>query len=364
MALENGRITGTQLIFLLIGFIIGSSVILHPGRSAGPDAWAAVLIGLGEGLLFVLVYAVLAARFPHLTLVQIANVVYGPFLGRLVAAAYLWYLFHLGSLVLGSLGDFFTAAIMPETPRVVFQLLIVLVCAWAAREGVEVIARCSQVVVIVTTLLFITTMTLSLPRADLRNLQPILQTPVKKLLWAAHGAAAFPFAETVAFLMIIPFLTNVKDAPRPMLAGVLFVGSFFITVGAIWYISILGIAADIYTYPTFQAMRLLEIAHTQARLEIFVAVSFMATVFLKAGILLYGTALGSAQLLRLRTYQPLVVPIGILMVVLSLTNFASVTENMEFAEKGYPIYAMLFQLVIPFLTLALAAMRRLPRGEP
>lgn len=362
MPLENGKIASSEFVHLLIGFTIGSSALLPPGGLAKHDNWIAILIGLGEGLLFALVYSTLAARFRNKTLVEISDMVYGPWLSKLVSVAFLWFLFHLGSLVLGNFSNFFAMAVMPETPGVVFALLTALICASAARNGVEVIARCSQVLVFPVILIFLVDVLLLLREFDARNLQPVLEAPLGKLLWAAHGAATFPFAETVAFLMVIPFMNDSREAPRSAAKGLVIAGLTLAMI-ALRNSGVLGITADKAVYPSFTATRLINIAHFLTRVEIIVSIVLMSMGFLKISVLFYGVVLGAAQVLNLRSYRPLVWPVCILMTILSLINFRNVTENIEFVEISWPLYALPFEFGIPLLTLLVACIRKLPREE-
>ena len=359
MALENGRIGSLQFILLMIGFILGSSVVLMPGQAAGHDAWIAILIGMAEGILFALVYSILGSRFKNKTLIEINEAVYGPILGKLISLAFLGYIFHLGSLVIGNFKDFLSATILPQTPYAVLVILITLVCANAVKNGVEVMARCGQVLVPIITGFFIITVIFLMKDINLKNLQPILEVPLKDLLMAAHGAASFPFAETVVFIMLIPYLKKNQGALLIVVKGLLLGGTLLVLV-AIRNSSVLGTLAGIYNYQNFQTDRLINVGHLLTRLEILTVIAMVTMGFIKIAVLLFGTVLGSAQLLGLRSYRPLVVPIAILMMILSLINFKSVTENIAFAQQLYPIFAMPFEIGIPLLTLLVAVIRKLP----
>ena len=100
MELERGKINNLHLTFLIIGFTFGSSVIISPGKGAGQDTWLAILAGLAEGLIFAWIFFTLAVKFPGKNIIQINEVVFGVFTGKVISLLYLWYFFHLGSLVL------------------------------------------------------------------------------------------------------------------------------------------------------------------------------------------------------------------------------------------------------------------------
>lgn len=360
MKLEGGKISSSHLTFLMIGFMIGSSLIFIPGQTAGHDAWLAILAGLAEGLVFAVIYTTLAMRFAGKTLVQFNDIVYGPYLGKAISIAYLWYFFHLASLVLRSFGDFFTAIIFPETPMIVFIVLTALICATAVRNGLEVITRCGLILVVTMSLAVLTTTILLFKDMKLTNFLPVFDIPLKDFIKASHSAATFPFGETVAFLMVICFLENVKFAKSSAIKALIITG-LLLVMASVRSIGVLGVTAPIHTYPSFQAVRLINIGNILTRLEIIVVGNLLAMGFLKISVLYYGTVLGTAQLLKPRSYLPLVLPIGAMLVSFSILQFDSVIENIFFTFEIYPYYVIPFQIGLPLLSLIIAIVRGLPK---
>jgi spore germination protein KB len=360
--LEGGKISSSHLTFLIVGFILGSSLILSPGMAAKHDAWLAVLVGLGEGLVFTLIYLTLAMRFPGKTLVQYNDIIFGPYLGKVISLGYLWFFFHLGSLVLRNFGDFLTSMIYPETPIAVFIILTTLVCASAVRNGIEVITRCSLILVVFTVFSVLGTIILLAQDMKFTNLLPVLDLPLKEFIKASHSAATFPFGETVVFLMVIAFLDNVKQAKISTLTA-LIVAGLLLVLSLLRNTAVLGVTEGIHVYPSYQVIRLIKIAKILTRLEIIVAVNLLTMGFLKISVCYYATVLGLAQLLNLRSYLPLVFPVGVLMVSLSILQFDSVIENIFFAFEIYPYYSLPFEVGFPLLSLIIAIIRGIPKQE-
>lgn len=358
--LERGRIDGSQMTLLVAGFVMGEALILSPGRFAEHDIWIAVLIGLAEGLILMLVYRTLVSRFPGKTLVEIVEAVYGPLVGKAVAMVYLVLFTQVGSGVIAAFSDFWASMIMVFTPPLLTAVVLSLVCAGAARHGIEVIARCSQVLVPMALVVVVLDTLLLLPKTDLRNLRPVLEASPGKLLWAGHSAGAYPFGEVLAFLMVVPYTSNVQEAPKKAAKGLLLAG-LVLSVAAARTVSVLGVTADIYVYPSYQGIRLIDVAMVFTRLEILAAVNLLNMGFLKISVLTYGVALGTAQVLRLRSYRPLVLPAALLMATMSRLAFGSVMERFEFDLIAYPVYSPIFYLGIPLLTLLVATLRRLPK---
>lgn len=363
MSLEQGKIGNLQFILLLMGFLLGTSIILVPGNQANHDAWLAIILGLVGGIFLALVFFSLSVRFKGESLIRINDIVYGPYLGKVVSLFFLWYLFHMGSLVTNAFKYFFSATILPQTPDVVIVALIIFTCAYAAQKGIEVIARCGFVIVAAAVLSFFGSSLFLIKNFQISNFFPIMETPANKLLVASYNAAIFPFAETSVFMMIIPCLNNLnskRSVIYPVFTGLL-LGGIFLTVMSIRNIGILGPLNGIYVYPTFQADRLINIGDLFTRLEIITVIGFLTLGFLKISIVLYSMALGSAQLLGLRIYQPLILPLGILVAIIVLFNFKNSTDDLVFAQQIYPIYSFPFVAGIPILTFIVALIRKLPR---
>lgn len=362
MSLEKGKISGLQLCVLVIGFVFGSTVLLLPGQGAGHDAWIAVLIGMAEGLVIAWIYTVLARRFKTRTIIEINEMVFGPIIGKFISLLFIWYILHLGALVLSNFAHFFHLEMYPATPVTITMLLMMLVCASAVSRGVEVIARCSLILVPITIIVLVFDSLLLIPHIDLHNLMPIMDVPIKQLLLASHGAASFPFAETVAFLMILAFLNHPEEGPDMIARGLVIPGLLIVFVVA-RNDAVLGPMADYFNYTSYHAIQMIEMADVLTRLEVLVAINLMTMGFIKICVLFYGTALGLGQVFNLNSYRPLVLPVGVLMVILAVTNVENVTEMFEFNRIYYSIYAVPFQVGIPLITLAVAKMRKLPGTE-
>lgn len=361
--LEGGRVSSRELWFLASVFLLGSSVLIPPGSPAGRDAWAAVIAGCLVGMVVILVYTQLGARFPGKTFVEISHCVFGRIIGKAASLLFIWYLVHLASLVLSNFGDFFTSTVYRLTPEPVIAGALILVAAYAVSHGVEVLARCSIPIFFIILVIIVLDTTLLLNRFNFYNLLPALEVKPVVFAWTSLGAAAFPFAETAAFMMIFPAVSDGNHIRRAMLRADAAMGLIFTTI-AIRNSAVLGPGTTLYTYPSIQVLRLVSIGGVITRAEVLVSTVLIATGFLKFAVLFYGAAIGLAQTLCLSDYRVVIRPLGAVLLVMSLFNFGSVAENIRFAALIYPIYGLFFQLALPACTLAFAALKaRLTRSD-
>lgn len=359
MSLEEGKISPLQLTFLVLSFCLGSTLIIFPGINVSQDAWIAVSAGFLEGLVLVFIIVGLSMRFPGRSSIQFNDEIFGQYLGKLISIIQIWFLLHLGSFALRTLSDFFLTAIFPQTPYFVIAGLLMIICASATRNGVEVIARLSPILAFLAIANILLTTVLLIPKMDLTNFLPVFNTPPAKLITTGHSVTALTFGETAAFFMIIPFLNKPQKARSSVLTGITLAFLAFLTT-LFRDIAVSGSLVMIATHPSFTTVRFIDVGDIFTRLEVLISVNLLALSFLKISILLYGTVLGTAQLCKMKSYLPLVLPAAIIMHVLSIIDFENELELLDFSITTWPLYSLPWQAGIPVLSLTIALLRRIP----
>lgn len=360
MKLDGGRISPGQLIFMVTSFTLGPALVKSLAVGAGKASWLVILLGLGQSLIIAFMFTSLSIKFPGKTLVEFNDIIYGPLLGKIISLGYLFYFFLLATLPLRQFGDFFAGLVFPQTPMVVFISLITLVSASAVRNGIEVIARLSQVLLPITILTIGLTLGLSIPNMDLNRLLPLFDLSLKDFLKSGYTLTVFPFGQAVAFLMIIAFVgpdqAKVKKARLALMLG-LIGGGLLLLVTDMRSLSVLGNTSAITQYDSYQAVSLIKVGDIFNRLEIVVFTNFIAMLFLVVTMLYYNAALGMAQILKLRTYLPLVLPIGILLICTSIIQFGNIPEYLRFSDDIGPYFAFPFQIGIPLISLIICEIK-------
>lgn len=363
MKLEKGEISSSQLMFLVAGFIQGSLVTLaYNDKITKQDTWLAVLAGLVLSVPFVLVYLALAQKFPGKNLIQIHDIIYGPYLGKLISALYLSFFLLIIAANLRIIGEFLITYIMPETPMLAIVIMFTFICAWAVRSGIEVIARTSFVFVVITIMSGLLTFVLLVKEMKLTNFLPVFETPLKDFIHGTHIMASIPFCEIFVFLMVIPYVNKIKQAKSSVLLGLIIAGATVLTI-SVRNTAVLGITSSIMVSPNIEAVRLIDIANIITRLEVLDLTVLLVTLFLKVSVFFYAMVLGLAQLFQLRSYAPLVLPFGIIAISLAVLRVDSAMEQGFFGANIWPIFAIPFYFLLPPFSLFLAKLRGLPKKQ-
>ncbi|HEX3046472.1 MAG TPA: endospore germination permease [Bacillota bacterium] len=363
MSIEKGRISGVQFMLLVTGFIQGSGLLLAFAVSiTKQDTWVSVLASAVLMIPMALVWAALAKRFPGKNLVEINRMIYGTFLGTFISGLYIYWILNVFSFNIRDLGDFYITFLMPETPLFFFLIGFTLVCAYTVGKGIEVMGRICPLLLFIIFLNIISTSLLLLRNMDPANFLPVFETPVKKLIQGTHIISTIPFGEMVIFLALTPVINNPKGIGKYMLVG-LILGASGLLLVQVRNTAVLGITESILTSPSFEVARLIDVGKIFSRMDVVVGIGQTLGMFLKCMILYYATVISLAQLFNLKSYLPLILPIGGLAVILAATSRESPADLFSAVSSFVPFFFSPFVFIIPPLSLLVARLRNLPKKE-
>lgn len=342
-------ISNKEGICILTLFIMGSTLVLGSGGKAKQDVWAAILIGIMLAVPIILIYARILYLYPGKSLFSIMNEVFGKIIGNILSLLFVWYAFHLGALVIRNFSEFIKIAALPETPVFVPSMLLVLLCIWSVKEGIEVLGRWSHFVLPILISIILVIVVLSMSMANLHHLLPVLYDNWKPVFEGAFSVFSFPFTEVVVFFLIGNVLNQEKKVAQVYLSGLL-IGGIFVLIIAVRNMLVMGESfVNRFHFPTYTAVSLINIGDFLQRIEILVSVVFLFAGFIKISICLLAVSKGIASILRISSYRDLVVPIGLLMMILSYIIYESITEMTDWAFNVYKFYAFPFQVILPLI---------------
>ena len=360
--LEKGKISPRQAAWLIIAFLMGSAILLIPSAvaaTARQDAWLSMILAVLAGLGIAAVYTSLSGRFPGQNFIQLSEIIMGRYVGKLAGLAMIWFALHLGSLVLRNFGDFLTITILQQTPMVIINAVIILLSVQAVKMGLEGLSRVNDLLIPPMIFLLLMITLLAIPETEFTRLLPVTENGLKPVVAGALTATGFPFAETVLFTMIIPYVSPARGAKRAVLLGIL-IGGLFLAIIILRTILVLGPAATArFWYSALEAVKMIDIFNIIQRIESMVIIVWIGFGFIKITVCLYAFVLGLAQWLNLKDYKPIAMPAGLLMLALSTYVYESYTEEAAFAAKIWFPYAILITFILPLAMLIVAWIRGL-----
>ncbi|MFB6800482.1 endospore germination permease [Peribacillus butanolivorans] len=356
---ENFKISARQFSILVILFSIGSAILVIPGimaQEVKQDAWIAAVIGTGIGLLLVALYIAVGRMFPTKTLVEINETLFGKWLGKAVSLMLVLFSLYSTAGLLFYVGSFLTTQIMPDTPIEAIHTLFACILIMGIRLGLEPLARSAELLFPFFVFLFIVLVaSIFLPPVQFKfeNIQPVFETGIKPMIHAVFLFTSIFSLPLIVLLMIFPVSVNQpKAAEKNFFFGILIGGICLIIIIAL---TILVLGADSsarQTYPSYLVARKLNIGDFFQRIEAIMALMWIITIYFKMAFFFYATVIGLAQTLNMKDYRPLTLPLGMILVSLTLLIFPNVVQKATFDKEIWPLYASTYGLVLPILLLA------------
>ncbi len=353
------RISGNQALMLILAGGIGNIfvVLAVPAiKDAGRDGWLAVLVAYVLATVVGLAVLDLGRRFPAQTFIQYLPAILGKIPGKLAGLIYILSWWLMTPLIIREIVELIRL-FLPFTPPIVIVLLMAMLAIYAMRKGFEVYARTAELFVLIMILLIILILGLNFSNFAWRELTPVLANgfgPVLKSLWIQ-----VPYAlETILFMALwLPCLNRRQEGRRAVLLGMPAAG-IFLAVFVAANIAFSGIAlTSRMIFPVFYMSRYIFIGNFLMGMEAVFMVLWLISSYLEILVFCYPAVVGLAQWLNLQDYRPLILPMMVITVTLTIVP-ANVIEVIRLDTLKNPLIILPLGLLV-LLTWLVAAIRRL-----
>jgi spore germination protein KB len=195
------------------------------------------------------------------------------------------------------------------------------------------------------------------------NFLPMFELPLAKYIQGTHIILTIPFGEIVIFMMVAPHTdTKNKSHLRYVLNGFL-LGGFMLLLVVVRDTAVLGNALHLFTLPAFETLRLATLVERLSRMEIMFAIVLIVLLFFKITVLHYVTTISAAQVFGMKSYRPLALTIGALMIAYTYTLYPSSIEHAYTSQETAPFGWTFFEALLPLVTLVVAKIRKLGPGK-
>ncbi|RAV03472.1 endospore germination permease [Paenibacillus sp. YN15] len=372
MRTAMGSISSKALMFAVFCFmqatVLRSGYIISVTRQ---DSWAMAATGFLFTIPIVAIYAALLREFPGKNLIEIDDMVFGPIVGKVVSALYLFFFLSLAALNVRDLGGFVVQYLMPETPIAAVILLSLLGCVYAIRQGMENLMHLSTFLGIIAVGAVVIHSILVLKDIQPGFLKPFFQLELMKYVQGTVSVSALPMGEILAFTMITPMLEKPKKTAKPLLLGLL-LSAISMAFAMVRDTVTLGPLVFIVTLPSFESLRYVSLGDTLTRMESIYAVVLVLLFLFKICILLYAFVLGLTHMLgrknrerplSQKSYPPLTLLSAALVFFYSLIVFESIMENRDWGATTAPFFSLTFELLLPAVSLLVAFLSKIGKVQ-
>lgn len=364
--LEKGKISVRQFRVLVIFFTIGTSILVTPSILASyarQDAWIAVMISIGAGLLIVWLFTAIAGFYPNLNFVQVNEKVLGKWLGKIISLLFLTLPFIYTVELLYYSGTFITVNLMTETPIVVLHIMLALILVMAVRLGLETFSRTAEINIIAFNMLFLILLFVT-PQIKIEYIQPVMENGIKPLFLPVLHLVDVSYFNAVVLLMIYPaYVNQPKEAQKSFFIGTL-IGGFVVLVITMLSTMVLGVDTTIRNlYPGYALAKKINIGGFLQRIEAIIAFMWIMTTYFKMLIYFYATCLGLAQVLNLKDYRPITLPLAMIAVAFASTMIPNVVEQQNWDKGVNLVFSLTVGGFLPLFIFVVAWIRKKLTGE-
>lgn len=355
---NNNRISQKQGIVMIIMFIIGTSSLMLMGLQAKMDIWIAMLIAIAAASLIMLVYASLLTALPGKDFFETVEHFFGKVGSKIIFILMTWFAFDLCHIVLRNYGQFVVTVGLPETPLMFSMLMMIVLCAFSVRAGVESMGRFASQFVIFLLVFMGISILVAMPQMNINNILPVLDNGIEPIAKGAFGIISFPFAETVVFLLVFPAFKKGESVKKVYLTALL-IGGLTIFAVSLTDILVLGptMAESVY-YPTYVTMASVHLGEFLQRFEVIASIVFMIGVFLKISVLLYAASNGFVKIFGLGDNRFVALPMALLVLCFALFSFDNMIYYTEWVVNVWPYYSTVFQIIIPIFLLVVIKIKQ------
>ena len=357
------KVSPRQLIILTSGFSFGTVPLLLPSsiaKLAGRDAWLSILFGTVTGLLFIWIFAKLGELNPDKTFVEIIQLYLGKLVGGFVSV-----FFILSALVVADQGvwymsDFIRTAFAYTLPALPINVFFIAVLAFALLCGVETMYRTAEMLFAFVFPFLMIIILMIIPNMEPENLLPVMEkgvTPVVKgsILFLSNCTLPLEKLNTVYPVCF----ENVKEAKKALFKGYL-LGAFtnLITVTACVLVMGSSLIANL-RFPMFITSEGIDILVIFSKIEAVTFFIWVSVSFISVFCYTYAGVFGLAQLLKMKSYKILVLPMGLLLAVYSLNIYTNTSYQIKWDSTVWPPMSFTLGFIFPIVLLILSFIRKI-----
>lgn len=349
--IKRGTISPRQVFFILTMLLTGIYILILPRHLVsitGVDGWLVLLAGGFISAVMLFFINKISRKFPGKTVVEFAPLVMGTFWGKFFGGILVIYYTFLAAVSLRIFAEMLKSALLADTPRWVVIVALILLIIWIVQNGLEDIARFTELLAPVILVLLIAALIGDLRYMESIRLRPMFQSPPLALLEGIISALSY-FGIIIILLMLYPYVNAPKKLTITSLAALFF--AVLVTIGFfLGTVAIFGVyETSRMAWPVIELVKMVRIGEFLERVESLFLSVWLSIAFINVSVLAFCSISGWAQLLKIKNYRKLTYPIMVLLLGLSLWP-----EDLLDVLRLYYInftYGFVITLIVPLFIL-------------
>jgi spore germination protein (amino acid permease) len=356
MKQSDGKI-GTREFIALILLAVGLKLtditpsVLYPfGKTA---TW---MLPIVSGLLIIppfLLLLSLLKRYKNKGLMDIIFHLTGKYIGFVIGMVLFIFMLVTTVLYSRSFVDVMGNLYLPKTPAIALYIVIMVGTYLITNRGLEAIGRTSWLVVPYLTIIFAVLLFFVWKDLNWRNLFPLGGSGMTEVI-RGGTRHSFILGEIILFSILFPFVRTYKDF---RLASLLGLGITLFEVVLFFAIYVM-----MYNYPSIESIaypfqlltRIVDLGPIFANAESFFLGFWVIASIVRLAIYLYVTVAIFSYTLRIKEFEPLLLPFAVVILFLGLIPESNIETLFVLRESLLFQINWLFILCLPILLWVIA----------
>ncbi|MDF2592615.1 MAG: hypothetical protein K0S75_2081 [Clostridia bacterium] len=266
---KANEISSNQVFIFVVSAQVGFGILSMASTLAddiGHDGWIAIAFaGMITALLICLIVATLK-RFGNITIIEINNLIFGKYIGRIFSLLAIAYLTYATVLMMRKFNDIIRLSALRLTPPLVLTSFIIIPIIYLSWYGLKYICRYSTLkifLIIIVTLYYI----LLMKYFRFTFLQPIGAAGAAKIIKVSFS----PFTSFIGYELLTFIYPYIKDKKK-VLRNTLYANAFTVVFYIITVAMLTGFFGEVMLkqllYPVFSLARAYR-APVVERLDLF-----------------------------------------------------------------------------------------------
>lgn len=208
------NITSKQLIFIMIGSMLGSGILSLPrlaAKEVGQDAWLAVILGALFPLASLSLIRLLYKRNYDTSFLKVCRKVGGRWIGSFLSIILAVYSLLTASILLRVFIEVVSMFLLTETPMLVKLTLMLAVCAYLVTSNAKVLGRAYEFLFYLLLPIIFFSLPAIINNADVRNLMPVFNYKLSEYAKASL-TTGFAYSGFELYIIFHPFVIKEKEA--------------------------------------------------------------------------------------------------------------------------------------------------------
>ncbi|HYE81347.1 MAG TPA: GerAB/ArcD/ProY family transporter [Clostridia bacterium] len=276
----GSEITSKQLIFVMIGTMLGSGILSLPrlaAKEAGQDGWMAVILGALFPLASLSLIRLLYKKNNEASFVKVCRQVSGKWMGGLFSIIFAVYSILTSGILLRVFIEVVSLFLLTETPLLVKLIMMLSVSAYLAASNAKVLGRVNEFLFYLLLPIIFFALPAITENADIHNLMPVFNHKLSDYARASL-ATGLAYSGFELYIVFHPYVSREKDAFGASLYAVLITLVIYLYF-VISTVMVFGTElVQVFAWPSLRVLGTLEVPIFE-RIEFFfiqwwIAVSF------------------------------------------------------------------------------------------